>query len=294
MIKLIISCLVFVLPALSAAQPADSLVIPPGMVLVSEGEFMMGIPDDSLEALVELGKKVPHMSIGHAEGWFGDERPAHRVAVKAFLLDKFEVRNQQFAKFISESGYRPEGHWKKYATPDRMHHPVVAVTWNDAAAFAKWAGKRLPTEAEWEYTAKGGTTFKWFPWGEKPDATKAQWRHQGESFWDGMVRLVAGREIDTRPVGSYPANGFGLFDMCGNVREWCADDYQAYPGLQDSQWQHTEYRPFADPAALQNIKIARGGNWDSPNPVFIRLTRRLHFDKSMVSYTQGFRCAKSL
>ncbi|KAA3618727.1 MAG: formylglycine-generating enzyme family protein [Calditrichaeota bacterium] len=276
------------------SQPASQFVIPTGMQRIPAGEFEMGIPHDSLAALVLLGKKVPHMNILHAEGWYGDERPNHLVQVSSFYLDKYEVTNAQFREFIAESGFVTEGDWEKYATAGRENHPVVNVSWNDARTYAKWAGKRLPTEAEWEYAAKGGKNVKWFPWGEVPDESRAQWRHEGESFWDGLMQLAFGREINTKPVGSFEPNGYGLYDMCGNVREWCADDYKPYPGLKDSDWKHTKRRPFADSTALKDIVIARGGNWNSSNPVFIRLTKRSHFDKLYTEYTQGFRCAKSI
>ena len=267
---------------------------PEGMIFIPEGDYEMGIPDDSIAALAELGKKVPHMNISHAESWFGDERTNHLVKIAPFFLDKYEVTNEQFQKFVQETDYKAEGDWQTYATTERMLHPVVCVTWNDATAFAAWAGKRLPTEVEWEYAAKGGKNLKWFSWGEKPDNKKAQWRHQGESFWDGLMRLVFGRDINTVPVGSFVPNGYGLYDMIGNVREWCSDSYAPYPGLQESDWKHTKYRPFADSAAIKKLRISRGGHWDSPNPVFIRLTRRQHFETSYFSYHQGFRCARSI
>jgi formylglycine-generating enzyme required for sulfatase activity len=264
------------------------------MVLIPAGSFEMGITTEDLKELAEMGKKVPHMNLRHAEGWYGDERPKHTVFVNSFYMDKYEVTNLQFSKFVEETGYEAEGDWKKYAQPGRKLHPVVCVTWNDANAYAKWAGKRLPTEEEWEYAAKGGLKVKWFPWGDKPDPSKANYRTQGESFLDGTIRLFLGRNVLTEPVGSYKPNGFGLFDMCGNVNEWCEDYYQPYPGLNEASWKYSQRRPFKETGIPDNRKISRGGNWDSSNPVFIRLNKRTGMDPNYVSYTQGFRCAKSI
>jgi len=264
------------------------------MILIPAGNFEMGITTEDLEELVEMGKKVPHMNLRQAEGWYGDERPKHTVHVGAFYLDKYEVTNLQFTQFVEETGYKAEGNWQKYADQGRKHHPVVSITWKDAKAYSKWAGKRLPSEEEWEYAAKGGLGVKWFPWGDKPDPSKANYRSQGESFLDGTLRFILGRNLTTEPVGSYEPNGFGLCDMCGNVNEWCEDAYLPYPGLNENSWLYSTRRPFKKTDVPDNRKISRGGNWDSSNPVFIRLNNRTGMNPDYVSYTQGFRCAKSI
>ncbi len=267
---------------------------PDGMVLIPGGRFKMGTDDDDLKELVKMGHKVPHMSIGHAEGWYGDERPLHYVDVKPFYMDKYEVTNAQYKVFIKESGYQPEGNWKKHAKKGRENHPVVHVTWKDAKTYAEWAGKRLPAEAEWEYAAKGGRDVKWFSWGDDPDPQKANYRFQGESFFDGLGRLLFGRKINTKTVGSYEPNGYGLFDMVGNVAEWCNDTYGPYPGLKEEDWKHTKHRPFLDDRKMEKRKIFRGGNWDSSNPVFIRINNRTGMKSGYHKYNLGFRCVKSV
>ena len=255
-----------------------------GMVLIPGGTFSMGIDSSDIPELVEMGKKVPHMNTGHALWWFGDEMPRHQVKLDSFYMDVHEVTNREFKKFVEQTGYQSEGDWQKYATEDRLDHPVVNVTWNDAQAYARWAGKRLPTEEEWEYAAHGSTNFKWFPWGNEPDPSKAHYRHQGETFFDGLVRLIGLRKMNTRPVMSYPPNGYGLYDMIGNVREWTSSDYQPYPGGPAGDKRYEK----------KGQKVVRGGSWETPNPVFLRITSRHAKDPNSYSWNLGFRCVKDV
>lgn len=268
---------------------------PEGMVFIPGGTFEMGIAEKDLEALVEMGKKVPHMSMTHAKWWFGDEVPKHAVGVAPFYMDIHEVTNRKFKQFVEETGYDAQGEWEKYAEDKRMDHPVVNVTWNDAKAYADWAGKRLPTEAEWEYAAKGGKDVNWFPWGDEPDGTKANYRYKGESFFAGVVRLIGLRKMGTKPVGSYEPNGFGIYDMVGNVSEWLADTHEPYPDAPITDWPYIKQGPFAKEDAKPVYgKVQRGGNWDSPNPVYVRITGRTGFNPKTYSNGLGFRCAKSI
>ena len=171
------------------------------MVLIPAGEFQMGSNDGD-----------------------DDEKPVHSVYVDAFYMDKYEVTNAQFKKFVDTN---PQ--WQKDHIEDRFHdgdylkywngnnypsekgnHPVTWVSWYAAMAYAKWTGKRLPTEAEWERAARGGLVVKTYPHGNMITLRDANY----------------GRNVgDTTAVGSYPANGYGLYDMIGNVWEWCLDEY---------------------------------------------------------------------
>ncbi|MBI4865111.1 MAG: SUMF1/EgtB/PvdO family nonheme iron enzyme [Candidatus Riflebacteria bacterium] len=129
--------------------------------------------------------------------------------VTGFRIDLNEVTNADFARFASAAGYRAKGDWVRYAPAGRERHPVRNITWDDAEAYCKWAGKRLPTSLEWEYAARG-TDGRPFPWGsQKPE--------------EGP--FVPGVRNDTSPVGSRPAGAspFGVLDMTGNVWEWTAD-----------------------------------------------------------------------
>jgi len=267
---------------------------PEGMVLLPRGTFEMGIEEEDLAELAEMGRDVPHMSLGHAETWFGDEIPKRTMAVESFYMDAHEVTNQQFRRFVEETGYEAQGDWEEHAGRERLDHPVVNVSWHDATAYARWCGKRLPTEEEWEYAAIGGRDVKWFPWGDRPDPSRANYRSQGESFLAGLGRVFSGRAINTLPVGSFEPNGFGLYDMCGNVSEWVVDNYGPYPGSQAGNESGRGGRgqsggreqPGAD-------KVLRGGHWDSPNAVFIRLKDRRAVAPDVARQEFGFRCARS-
>jgi formylglycine-generating enzyme required for sulfatase activity len=204
----------------AAAPPAPI----PGMVLLPGGEFFMG-----------------------TDGGNPAESPRHAVVVRPFYIDKTDVTVAEFARFIAATGHQTEDETKgngevfdldhaKWEVPNGVtwrcpdkpgvaapaDEPVTQVSWNDATAYAKWAGKRLPTEAEFEYAARGGLAGKQYSWGDdlRPGGKPAANWWQGEfptrnTGEDGYV----GRS----PVGKFPANGFGLFDMTGNVWQWCAD-----------------------------------------------------------------------
>ena len=170
------------------------------MVLVPAGPFLMG----SLEG-------------------DPDERPPRRVTLHAFYIDKYEVTHGQYAAFVAATGRKPPVDWPGGKPPPSLaKHPVVNVTWSDAEAYARWAGKRLPTEAEWEKAARGADG-RLFPWGDDAARKSASGAPaQGSKHPEGK----------TFPVGSFPDDTApcGAKDMAGNVWEWTADWYAAYPG----------------------------------------------------------------
>jgi len=258
---------------------------PEGMVPIPGGTFLMGIDASEIPALAELGSEVPHMSVDMARDWFGIETPEHRVVVEPFFMDTCEVTNREYAAFVEATGYEAEGPWHRYYDEDRLDHPVVEVSWHDALAYAEWAGKRLPTEAEWEYAARGGRQdVSWFPWGDTVDTEMANWREQGESFLAGLWRILGLRPMGTMPVGSHPPNGYRLQEMIGNVSEWCSDRFAPYPGGPDAGIYHEG----------EDLRMVRGGHWQSPNPVFIRLTARYASSAGEWERDRGFRCAADL
>ena len=203
------------------------------MVLIPEGEFQMGKPTRKNE---------------HA--------PTYPVHVDGFYIDTHEVTLAQYEEFLKRTGHRPLPE-ETYAHAPAPNYPVVNVTWDDAVAYAEWAGKRLPTEAEWEKAARGGFVGQKYPWGNTaPDGTQAN---------------LGGREDQhqrSAPVGSYLPNAFGLYDMLGNVWEWCSDTN--------------------DP---QN-RVLRGNSWREL-PRISWLTERyliLYPRQHLVGGSVGFRC----
>ncbi|RLB07116.1 MAG: formylglycine-generating enzyme family protein [Deltaproteobacteria bacterium] len=214
------------------------------MVLIPAGEFMMG-----------------------SENGEQDERPVHKVWVDAFYIDEHEVTVGQYRKFLQETGYPPPRFWNPEL--DKDNEPVVGISWYDACAYAKWAGKRLPTEAEWEKAARGGKQLKPFPYGDEISTELANYESRGIS-----------------PVKSYPPNGYGLYDIVGNVWEWCYDWYDEH---------YYKYSPFRNPMGPVNgrMKVVRGGAWYS-NRDHLRVSNRRAVDPHAKSYHIGFRCVISV
>ena len=278
---------------------------PDGMAWIPGGEFSMGAVDP-------LGQDANVVGMQATE----DSRPIHRVRVNGFWMDRTEVTNRQFARFVKETGYvtvaertpraedypgvppenlvagsvvfTPPDHavpldshfrWWSYVHGASWRHPlgpgsdlngrdafpVVHVAYEDAEAYAKWAGKRLPTEAEWEFAARGGKSGQVYPWGNEflVDGKFMANTHQGH-FPDEDTHADACAGI--APVASYPANGYGLFDVAGNVWEWTSDWYRpdyyaelARAGIAaDPRGPDSSYDP-AEPGVAK--RVHRGGSF---------------------------------
>ena len=296
---------------------------PEGMVWIPSGEFTMGSDDEAMS----------------------DARPLHKVGVDGFWIDKTEVTNQQFEKFVKATGYVtvaekapdsaafpgvpkealvpgslvfsppvgrvsldnhlawwryvPGADWRHPTGPESTikgleNHPVVHVCWDDAVAYAKWAGKRLPTEAEWEYAARGGLEGKRYCWGDELMDGK-KWRVNN---WQGIFpseNLEEDGFNATAPVGSYASNGYGLADMAGNVWEWCSDWYQ--PGYdptarKNPKGPESSYDP-AEPGMPKRVQ--RGGSFLCSDLYCVRYlpgARGKGATDSGASHV-GFRCVQS-
>lgn len=238
----------------------------PGMVLIREGAFIMGSDKVDVEdQAAEFGSSRP---------WYLDEHPERRIFLEPFFIDKHEVSNAQYKKFIEAANYDPPSHWiNRNYPPGQADHPVSRVNWFDAMHYCRWAGKRLPTEAEWEKAARG-TDGREYPYGETYDETKAN--------------IVGVGETGTAPVGFF-AEGkspYGVYDMAGNVAEWTSDWYQAYPGS-------THVSPFFG----EEFKVIRGGGWARAHfsiKIFSRAAHRFYAAPHETFTNVGFRCAKSL
>ncbi len=202
-----------------------------------------------------------------------DARPVHRVRIRPFWVSRFEVTQGLYARFLAASGRPEPAHWTnpRQVGPDR---PVIGVTWDDALEFCRWAGGRLPTEAEWEFAGRG-TDGRRYPWGnDDPDPSRAT-HHLDIGF------------AGTRPVGAAAAGGspFGALDMAGNVFEWCQDWYDAgYYG------RSPEDNPTG-PAAGR-FRVVRGGAWISL-PDACRSASRSQFAPTGRSALLGIRVVRT-
>ena len=241
--------------AISIATAADMPSSDKDMVLIPKGEFTMGSDEHSDEA-------------------------KHQVVLDAYLIDKFEASNTRFKEFMKASGHPAPAYWDDPRL-SKANQPVVGVDWNDASAFCKWEGKRLPTEAEWERAAKGPQGDNHYPWGHTLDPKKANY---GQNI---------GR---TTPVDSYPegVSGYGLYNMAGNVFEWVEDwydlkYYKASPAL-NPPGAEKGYN-FANQGP---VRVLRGGSWLAP-ATSLHTSHRFWNQPENNSYGVGlgFRCAKS-
>ncbi len=249
--------------------------VPAGMVLIPGGEFQMG----------------------SSYGGGDDEKPVHTVYVDAFYMDKYEVTNAQYRAFVDAN---PQ--WRKDRIPRAYHngaylsrwtgnrypngksnHPVAYVSWFAAMAYAQWAGKRLPTEAEWEKAGRGGLVGQNYPWGNGIGSTRA-------NFGRNVGKIT--------PVGSYAANGYGLYDMAGNVWEWCLDEYDA--GFYVRSPRRNPVSGAESPAHIVNrftrvktSRVLRGGSW-SGVALSLRVADRFRYPPSYTSWSSGFRCARAV
>ncbi len=198
-----------------------------------------------------------------------DDRPVHRLWIDAFLLDTHEVSNEQYSRFVLATRRPPPYHWVSGKVPaQQANFPVFNVSWEDAVAYCAWSGGRLPTEAEWERAARGGQDGLAFPWGEQADAK--------------LARFAATRP---GPIGEFPPNTFGLYDMVGSVAEWCADWFDRL------YYRDSPAKNPPGPAAGV-YKVIRGGAWSD------EAARTTVFFRNWVRPQQrtpniGFRCARN-
>jgi formylglycine-generating enzyme len=219
-----------------------------GMVSLPGGEFVMG-RDGS-----------------------GDYAPAHTVRISAFLMDAREVTNAQYKEFCDRTERKLPIFWgmeEFRCGPDFADHPVVGVSFYDARSYAEWRGVRLPTEAEWEYAARGG--------------------HQGWAYSHGdtlHAHLYAPTKEGTSPVGSFPANGFGLYDMTGNVLEWVTDYY-------DGNYYDTSSPVDPQGPATGKFRVIRGGGWHT-GPSCAKVHHRTGLQSNWLDFNVGFRCAADI
>jgi iron(II)-dependent oxidoreductase len=225
------------------------------MVLIPAGEFVMG----SNNGNVDYGMNKEHT-----------------VNVDAFYMDVYEVTNEQYRKFIEATGHPAPTCWND-PNLNEPKQPVVDVTWDDAMAYCQWVGERLPTEAEWEKSAKGGLVGKLYAYGDDISHDKANYfGTDGKDTWSKPA-----------PVGSFVPNGYGLYDMVGNVWEWCADWFS------DSYYAQS---PKDNPKGPDSgsARVLRGGAWNVSIEYLYVAKRYSRNPQSKYYKDHGFRCAKDV
>jgi formylglycine-generating enzyme required for sulfatase activity len=284
------------------------------------------------------------MWIASGTFWMGsgsgpaDEQPIHEVTVNGFWMDKTEVTNDAFEKFVNATGYLTlaertnssselpgaqgsgsyvflpvtnsvaltgewqfvqGANWRHPAGPGssiegKGNYPVVHVAWEDAVAYAKWAGKRLPTEAEWERAARGGLDRRPYIWG---DELHPEGKFMANLWHESLTNTALDEFITLAPVGTFPTNAFGLLDMAGNVSEWCADHYdpnyyQHSPSLNPRSTNSVGTSSISSKGSASLERVVRGGSFASSedNSRDYRPATRLHFPQSMSRSDLGFRC----
>ena len=320
---------IFCLASASGTAWADDMGMPMGgggqsynsdMALVPSGEFTMGSNKEENAAMWrEANALNPY---GFNEQLFINERPAHKVTLPSFLIDKHEVTNAQYRDFAIatqhgvpklwlRNGYNfgnsmmaamPLEDLQKLATnrfkldmdvpnmsreqllpelakiqDSRDNLPVTTVTWQDAVDYCGWAGKRLPTEAEWEKAARGPQGNE-YPWGNNWDPKKVNTTSDNP-------------DQPYSPVGSYPGDksAYGVYDMAANVSEWVADWYDAYPGAEPDP----RIRFLGKAHRVVRGGMASSGHYDSISVVF-RNARRMHLRPDTALIDLGFRCVKDI
>lgn len=242
-----------------AAERAANWKTKDEMVLIPAGEFIMG-----------SDKKTDRLA-------YRSETPQRRIYLDAFEIGKYEVTALEYLKFVLATNRLPQLDWRYDGgnfQETMAHHPIMHVSWYDADAYCRWAGKRLPTEAEWEKAARG-TDGRKFPWGNDPATVK---RANFDREWD--------EERTLHPVGTLPAGDspYGVKDLSGNAREWVQDWYDA---------EYYKHGPDRNPRGPEKgiVRSIRGGSWHSPVSD-ITASARGRGGFALQTHGTGFRCAR--
>jgi len=247
---------------------AESVIPQPGAIQTVE-------PDGREMVWIPAGSFLMGRSRGDDQA-SSDEQPAHTVYMKGFWMDRREVTNGAYRRCVQAGACTPPHKVKVYDNPSLAEYPVLWVDWFQAKAYARWAGKRLPTEAEWEYAARAGSAAP-YPWGAewKPGAANAIGSTGGDRY------------SGPSPVGSFSPNAWGLFDMIGNAREWVEDAY--HPSYEGAPADGRAWNQVSDEAG-EPSRVLRGGSYgDFPQKQ--RVSRRSHKSPEKWTKTTGFRCA---
>lgn len=261
------------------------------MIRIPSGSFFMGTTQEEIDAqFKDTGLPIDWKQ------YTLDEQPQHKRHVDSFYIYQYEVTNLQYKRFLDATGHRSPPHWSGPAFPKgKARHPVVEVSWNDAQAYCRWAGTRLPTEEQWEYAARGATPpdgqpSPTYPWGNgwKRHFSNNASLHAGKDIlsaesWNLWYKGLRSSQLPgTLPVGSFPEgiSPFGLHDMAGNAWEWCAELQAPYPELNPES------------ASKPGHRARRGGSWANV-ALHIRSADRESAAQDNLNLYTGFRCVQA-
>ncbi len=231
------------------------------MLLIPKGEFLMGSNDAD-----------------------DDQKPAHKVYLDAFYIDKYEVTTSRYAKFLETTGSAPPPYWEEAMRVENRERPVIGVDWSNAATYCRWAGKRLPTEAEWEKAARG-TDGRIYPWGsELPTRLHANF---GKRDWEYPPIYTMLVQVGQLEDGKSP---YGVYDMAGNVWEWVADWYDWSIGSEPSGYYRISPERNPTGPSTGTLKVLRGGSWSHSPRLLHSAHRGANLPSTRYAYI-GFRCA---
>ncbi|MCP4609004.1 MAG: formylglycine-generating enzyme family protein [Planctomycetes bacterium] len=235
----------------------DGYTFDPEYMEIEVNADVEGLVFEAVETASDMAQ-IPAgcFDMGDTDGYSDEERPVHQVCLSAFEMDYHEITNAEYAECVSDGECTAPGNSDSnsrspyYDNPDYDDYPVIYVNWYQVSAYCTWADKRLPTEAEWEYAARGGLAGNQYPWGDTvdiPNGGEANYYYAGD-LWGH----------DTSPVGYYAPNGYELYDMAGNVWEWVEDDYHS-----DYDLAPVDGSAWVDSPVRGATRILRGGYWGS-------------------------------
>jgi formylglycine-generating enzyme required for sulfatase activity len=265
-------------PILSMESTQVSSIDGMTMVNIPSGYFNMGASTEEYNLIVEActglvqsgRKRIEYLTKDQCEDFYIDEIPEHEIWIDSFWMDQSEVTSEQYHQFIEDTEYSD---WDYVSDGN---YPAEYVSWYDAQAYCEWAGRRLPTEAEWEKAARGGLDGKMYPWGDDLPTCNE------DDMNGALYKDCESGRID---VKSFSMNGFGLFDMVGSVSEWVGDWYTK---------DYYSYSPEHNPSGPESgiTKVIRGGGYGDGVYV-IRIASRSYREPDFSWLNVGFRCATS-